>query len=190
MTCEGYVREDGLLEVEGHLVDVKGYDHAYGWRPPVLAGQPIHEMWVRLTFDDGLTIRAIASATDHAPFPTCREIAPNLKRLLGLKIAGGFKQQMRARVGHTEGCTHVVTLLEAMANNAIQTLASRRREQGAEAVLGVFGARDPSRPPLLDTCHSYASYSPVVAERWPQFYRPRSPEPASRADTPPEGDGG
>lgn len=173
LCCEGYSRADGLLEVEGHLVDVKGYEHVYGWRDPLPAGQPIHEMWVRITFDQDLVIREIASATDAAPYPTCRDIAPNLQRLVGLKIAGGFKQEMRKRVGGTEGCTHVVTLIEALANSTIQTLASRLRDQGQEAVMGVFGARDRERPPLIDTCHSYASDSPVVARLWPHLHRPR-----------------
>jgi hypothetical protein len=167
VSCEGYSRSDGLLEVEGHLVDVKAYEHVYGWRDPLPAGQPIHEMWIRMTFDQDLVIRAIASVTDAAPYPMCRDVAPNLQRLVGLKIAGGFKQEMRRRVGGTEGCTHVVTLLEALANNAIQTLASQLRDQGQDAVLGAFRARDPQRPPLIDTCYSYASDSPVVARLWP-----------------------
>jgi hypothetical protein len=179
VVCEGHDREDGLLEVEGRLTDVKGYVHGYGWRDPVPAGEPIHEMWVRIRFDTQLLIHAIESSTDSAPYPTCREIAPNLQRLVGLRIAGGFKDEMRKRVGHTEGCTHVVTLIEALANAAIQALASKLRDQGQESVLNAFGARDPSRPPLIDTCHTYAADSPVVAKLWPQFHRPRGEEPTS-----------
>ena len=26
VTCEGYSRADGLMDIEGHLVDVRGYD--------------------------------------------------------------------------------------------------------------------------------------------------------------------
>jgi hypothetical protein len=176
LSCEGYLREDGMLEVEGHLRDSKGHDHTYGWRPCVPAGEPIHEMWVRMTLDAELTILAIAASVDAAPYPTCPHIVPNLGRLVGLKVAGGFKQQLRERVGGTQGCTHVVTLLEAMANNAVQTAASSVRERGPEAIIDSFSVRDRSKHPLLNTCFSYAAESLVVAKLWPHLHRPKSDE--------------
>ncbi|HEY2403159.1 MAG TPA: DUF2889 domain-containing protein [Steroidobacteraceae bacterium] len=181
ITCDGYVREDGLLDIEGRLLDQRGYDMGNDWRGVVKAGEPAHEMWVRLTIDDGLIIRAVESVTDAAPFPTCREIAPNMQRLVGLKIAGGFKQEMRVRVGNTQGCTHVVALLEVIANVAIQAMAGKRREQDRESVLDIFNTRDASntgiasRPALIDSCHSYAADGPVVQRMWPMHYRPRKP---------------
>lgn len=176
LSCEGYVREDGLLEVEGHLRDSKGHDHTYGWRAAVPAGAAIHEMRVRMTLDAELTILATVASVDAAPYPTCPHIVPNLERLVGLKVAGGFKQQLRERVGGTQGCTHVVTLIEAMANNAVQTPASSVRERGQEAILETFGVRDRSKHPLLNTCFSYAAESRVVAKLWPHLHRPRSDE--------------
>jgi hypothetical protein len=173
VTCEGYAREDGLLDIEGHLVDVRGFDLGNDWRGKVKAGKPVHEMWVRLTVDEALVIRAVESVTDSAPFPTCREITPNMQRLVGLTITGGFKKEMRARVGNTEGCTHVVALVEAIAGVAIHALAGKRRHQDRDTVLGTFSARDPSRPALIDTCHSYASDGPIVEKLWPMHYRPR-----------------
>jgi NAD(P)-dependent dehydrogenase (short-subunit alcohol dehydrogenase family) len=174
IVCEGYCREDGSLDVEGHLTDTKGHDHSYGWRPSVAAGEPIHEMWARMTLDAQLTIVSIIASVDAAPYPTCRHVVPNLTRLVGLKVAGGFKQRLREQVGSTEGCTHVVTLLEAMANNAVQTSASSVRERGSEAIIETFGVRDRTKHPLLDTCLSYAAASPVVAKLWPHLHRPRS----------------
>jgi hypothetical protein len=176
LSCEGYVREDGKLEVEGHLRDSKGHEHAYGWRPAVPPGGPIHEMWVRITLDAALTILAIAASVDAAPYPTCPQIVPNLERLVGLQVAGGFKQRLRELVGGTAGCTHVLTLLEAMANNAVQTSASSVRDRGQEAILETFGVRDRSKHPLLNTCFSYAAQSPVVARLWPHLHRPSSDE--------------
>ncbi|MFO1427028.1 MAG: DUF2889 domain-containing protein [Steroidobacteraceae bacterium] len=169
--CRGYSRADGLIEVEGQLVDTKGHEHAYGWRDPVPAGSPIHDMRVRIAFDEQLVIREIHESTDSAPFPICRAIAPNLQRLVGVRIAGGFKKEMRARVGRTDGCTHVVTLIDALADAAVQALASHVRERGKDAVVGVYGVRDPNRPPLIDSCHAYAATSPVVESKWPEYYR-------------------
>lgn len=177
ITCEGFRREDGLLEIEGRLVDTRGYVHDYGWRPPIPQGGAIHEMLVRMTLDGEGKIVAIVAVTEAAPYPTCREVAPNLARLIGLKIAGGFKQAMRDRVGRTAGCTHVVTLLEAMANNAVQTMAASVKGDGAHAVIDRFGVRDRSRHPLLDTCHTYAADGPIVAKIWPHLHRPRDGAP-------------
>jgi hypothetical protein len=180
ITCEGHRRADGLFDVEGHLVDTRGYVHEYGSRPPIPPGGPIHEMRVRMTVDSGGRIVAILAATDSAPYlAICREVVPNLERLVGLKIAGGFKQAMRERVGSTDGCTHIVTLLEAMANNAVQTLAASVREQGSGAVYARFGLRDQTRHPLLDTCHTYAASSPVVASLWPEHHRPAAADAAA-----------
>jgi hypothetical protein len=174
IVCRGYLRDDGLLDVEGQLVDTKGYDHNYGARPTVPAGQPIHEMWVRLTIDTGFTIHAVTAATDAAPYAMCRDVIPYLQRLVGLKILAGFKQEMRKRVGHIEGCTHIVALLEMMANNAVQTVAGSQRNKGQDAIHATYGARDRSKPALIDTCHTYAAHSPIVEKLWPQFFKPNN----------------
>ena len=60
---EGYKRADGLWDIEGHITDVKSHDNAMktGVRR---AGQPIHEMWIRLTIDRHLNILAAAASSD------------------------------------------------------------------------------------------------------------------------------
>ena len=52
---EGYKRADGLWDIEAHLTDVKSHDNPMkaGVRR---AGQPIHEMWLRLTIDRHFTV--------------------------------------------------------------------------------------------------------------------------------------
>ena len=47
---EGYKRADGLWDIEAHLTDVKNHDYKLktGVRR---AGQPIHDMWLRITVD-------------------------------------------------------------------------------------------------------------------------------------------
>jgi len=173
ITCEGFARADGLLEIEGHLVDQRSFDQGNEWRT-VKAGGPIHDMWMRLTIDQNLVIRAVESTTDSAPYPSCREVTPNFQRLVGLGISGGFKQEMRSRVGHTAGCTHIVVLLDVLAGVAVQTIAAIRFKTGSGDALEVFGARDRTKPPLIDSCYSYAADGPVVRRLWPAHYRPPS----------------
>jgi len=173
ITCNGYLREDGLIDVEGHLVDARAYDTRNDWRGAVPKGRPVHEMWVRLTVDDQLTVRSAIAATDQAPYPMCREILPNLERLVGLSVTGGFKKQVRGRIGGTAGCTHILALIDAMSNVAIHAVAGKRRDQGRDTMLGTYGTRSGAVHPLVGSCHSYAADSPIVAKLWPDSYRPR-----------------
>jgi hypothetical protein len=58
ITYEGWQRNDGLFDIEGHLIDMKDQDTTLlsGVRP---AGEAIHDMWVRVTIDRAFTIRYI-----------------------------------------------------------------------------------------------------------------------------------
>ena len=80
----GYKREDGLYDIEGHLVDSKGYDFkvAAGVRH---AGEPVHDMWLRITVDRELKIVDAAAAMDAMPYVDhCNQIVPAYKLLIGL----------------------------------------------------------------------------------------------------------
>ena len=62
MIYEGFRRDDGLFDIEGHLTDVKDHDYALltGVRA---AGDPVHDMWARVTIDRDFVIRAVATST-------------------------------------------------------------------------------------------------------------------------------
>lgn len=169
--CHGYLREDGLLDVDGRLVDARGYDTRGDWRGEVPKGSPVHEMHVRLTFDDQLVIREVAAATEASPYLRCLEPLASLQRLVGLSVTGGFKKEVRQRIGGTQGCTHVVALLDAMSNVAVHALAGKRRNDGLQNMLNTYGTRSGAHP-LVGSCHTYAADSPVVARLWPEHYRP------------------
>jgi Protein of unknown function (DUF2889) len=171
--CEGYSREDGLLDVEGRLVDVRGFDMPRDWRDEVRAGQPIHDMSVRLSVDDNLLIHAVESVTDASPFPTCTEVTPNMQRLVGLTIGGGFKKRMQQLVGSTEGCTHIMTLLETLLGVAVHAVSGKHREKGMVEFWSNWGQRGSSPPALIGSCHSYAADSSNVQRLFPLHYKPR-----------------
>lgn len=164
VTCHGYRRDDGLWDIEGHLIDVKTYDFDNHHRGEVKAGEPVHEMRLRLSIDDDMVIRQAEAATEHAPYAMCPDITPRFALLEGLRIGPGFHREVNNRVGGVKGCTHLVELLRPLATAAYQTLVARRRTREAD--------RDaPARRPMfLDTCHAHASDSPEVKRRWPAFY--------------------
>ena len=56
-----------MFDLEGHLTDVKDHDYALltGVRP---AGDPVHDMWARLTVGRDYIVRAIEVRTDGMPY--------------------------------------------------------------------------------------------------------------------------
>ncbi len=170
--CRGFLREDGLWDIEGHLTDIKTYGFESEWRGMVEPGEPVHEMRVRVTVDDSLIIRDIEAVTDKSPFPVCPAIAPNFRRLLGLSMRAGFLSKVRERLGGVEGCTHLVELMGPIATTAFQTIYPYRhrltREEGAQPAPHPAKTRD--QPRLIDTCHALKSDGEVVKQLWPEFY--------------------
>lgn len=168
--CRGYRREDGLWEVEGHLRDTKTYDFENRQRGRVAAGEAVHDMWLRLTYDDDMVIHEVEAATDDSPFATCPGITPVYAKLKGVKIAPGFTMRVRDMFGGVAGCTHLTELLGPVATTAFQTMAIRR-EARKDANQTEDKPKPPRKPPrILDTCHALASDGPVVQQIWPEFY--------------------
>ena len=66
---QGFLREDGLLDVDARLVDTKPYTFANDDSDEIPAGRPLHEMLVRMTVDDRLNIVACEAVTLHSPIP-------------------------------------------------------------------------------------------------------------------------
>jgi hypothetical protein len=178
VTCQGFFREDGLWDIEGHITDEKSYEHANEWRGPPKPGEFVHDMSIRLTIDRKFNIVDVEAVTDKSPYSMCGDITPNFKKLIGLRIGGGFHREARARLGGVQGCTHIVELLGPVATTAFQTVASRkaqdldrahRAKAGTPSRTGVAPA-PPRKPYMLDTCHTWASDSDVTRRWVPHFY--------------------
>ena len=184
--CRGYRRADGLWDIEGHLVDVKTYPFGNAYRGVIEPGVPLHDMWLRLTVDDGLTIIAAEAAMDHVPYHICGDITPAFGVLAGQKIGAGFTRRTKQLLGGTKGCTHLVELLGPVATTAFQTIYPiLARERGELPTQDETVAPRRVRPALLDTCHTYATDSEVVRMHWPDFYTGDQTEPgAADTDTP------
>ena len=124
------------------------------------AGEPLHDMWVRLTLDDDLQVVDIEVATEAGPFQICPDIAPAFQVMKGERIQPGWHQRIKMLLGGVKGCIHLSEMLGAMGTVAYQTTYSRRqRAPGAK-----------QRPPV-DSCHALAADGELVKRYWPQFYR-------------------
>ena len=124
--CRGYRRADGLWDIEGHLTDTKTYGFGNSFRGEIGPGEPIHDMWLRLTLDDDLTVINAEAATVAGPFAVCPAITPAFAKLEGLKVGPGWRRAVQARLGGVQGCTHLVELLGPLATTAYQTIHAWR----------------------------------------------------------------
>ncbi len=165
VTCHGYQREDGLLDIEGRIVDTKPYRFENrdrgGW---IEADEPLHDMSIRLTINAELEVVDVDAVIDASPFNYCKSVVSVARNLIGLRIAPGWTQKSKLAMGANRGCTHLTELLGPVATTAIQTLASTRYKNGRRVT-----KRSANR--FLNTCHSYADDSPVVKLHWPEQYR-------------------
>lgn len=155
----GYLRADGLYDIEGHLTDVKTRDMTLtvGVRK---AGEPIHEMWLRITIDKRLNIVAAEAQSDAMPYPGhCDKITPKYQQLVGLSLLPGFTAKVRDIFGGVEGCTHITELIGKVATTAYQTLA------------GEVKLPEHMKPFQLDKCHALVTDGPAVAKYYPRWHR-------------------
>ena len=178
----GYRRVDGLYDIEAHLTDCKTFGQTNFDRGYIEAGEPIHDMWMRLTLDDTMHIRAVEAVSDKTPYRLCPTAAPNFTRLVGMQIRPGFLRDATQKVGGTVGCTHLRELLQQMATTAFQTInaAKARHELAVEGVKDdtpgsdVLDRRitekwDGGRK-ILNTCLAYDEKGPLVQRRWPHLF--------------------
>jgi hypothetical protein len=162
ITCKGYQREDGLFDIEGHITDVKTSPVPNEWRGELKPGDPIHEMWIRLTIDIDFLVHEAEAVSDNTPFEICPAAAANFAALKGLRIGAGWNKAVKQRIGRTESCTHIAELAGVLGTVAFQTLWPVRLKQKK-------GDPD-AKPPLLDTCHAFRSEGPVVKRFFPKHY--------------------
>ncbi len=164
ISCRGFQRPDGLFDLEAHLVDSKHYAFHNRARGEVQAGEPVHEMWLRITIDETLVIHAVEAVTDAGPFQICPAVVPRFQALVGCRIGRGWSRTVRGHLGGVKGCTHLVELLQPLATTAYQTLTKVRRLRAAK------GDDESKRPAVIDTCHAFAADGAVVQRQWPQHY--------------------
>jgi len=164
-----YSRGDGLWEVDARLTDIKTHDAQLvsGTRA---AGQPIHDLLLRLVVDCRFEILQAGSESRATPYPGhCDRSLPGepgdrYAALVGLNLMRDFRRTMRERVGGTAGCTHLSELAQVLPTAVVQAFAGEvidNRGDGEGAV----------RPFQLDRCHALASDGEAVRLFYPRWLR-------------------
>jgi hypothetical protein len=169
---KAYARDDGLYDVEAHLIDRKPFDFHHSGRPdPLPAGVPLHDLWVRLTVDEEYVIQDIEAASDATPYPLCKEATAALGVLLGARISKGWSSLVKERLPGATACTHLRDVLIPLATTMMQGI---RALKGAPSqTLDANG-----KPANLNRCYAYADHRDVVKRMWPEHFKPQSPRDA------------
>ena len=160
VSYEGFERSDGLFDIDARISDTKDHDY------PLLAGlrragEPIHEMRVRVTIDRAFNIHAIEAQTDVMPYPgSCSRIGPSYGKLVGANLVNGFRKRLHELMGGVQGCTHITELLAYLPTAAVQTFAGLQREDDGM-----------QKPFQLDRCHALETSTDTVRKFYPKWYR-------------------
>jgi hypothetical protein len=166
---EGFLRDDGLWDIDCELSDTKGIPIQMHERGLLPAGEPVHLLRVRLTLDDNLTIRAVQSAADKVPFGECRIAADApMQKLVGLTMGLGWRKAIEGAIGGVGGCTHLRELVFNAATAAFQMIPMYRATQGGQREVIPAGGKPPF---YMGQCMTWAFDGPVVQRHAPQFYR-------------------
>jgi len=163
---EGFLREDGLIELDARLADVKDQDYeiASGLRK---AGEPVHDLRLRITVNRRFEIVDALAVSHRVPYPGgCETIAPVYKRLIGLSLVQGFRRSVGDLFGEVRGCSHLTELLQSLPTAAIQTFATFTRDN----------ADSEEKPFQLDRCHALETNSPTVRQYYLRWYRGGRPD--------------
>jgi hypothetical protein len=157
---DAYAREDGLWDLDAHITDIKTHDvtSASGTRP---AGQPVHDLWLRLTIDETMTIRDVEAVSDGVPYPGhCDTIGPAYRAMIGLNLLKGLRHELKHKLGGIAGCTHLTELAQILPTAAVQAFAG--------SVIPVSNDAK-TKPFQLDRCHALRTDGTAVAKYYPRW---------------------
>lgn len=119
-----WLLEDGCLEIESRLLDTKAYDTTVGFDRELPAGEPLHDMTIRILLGADTLIRDIELRMDSTPFDICPEVIVRFESLRGASMGKGWNMMLSRRFAGIGGCRHLVDLLRGMGTVAFQSMSS------------------------------------------------------------------
>ncbi len=168
-------REDELWDIEATLRDVKTQNAPLpsGERK---AGDPMHDMLLCLTVDQGFNVVASKAYSRRNPYPGhCEGAAAGYDKLVGLNLIKGFRKAVRERLGAVLGCTHISELSQFLPTAAIQAFAGE--SDTFASIKSVLA--DPRAEPepddkhfQIDRCNAMRSDGPAVQLYFPKWFKP------------------
>lgn len=149
--CNGYLREDGLWDLEVILNDTKTYSFPNEYRQTIAAGEPLHGMFLRVAVDINLVIHEVEVRMEHTPYQNCADIESRYQQLVGATIKPGFNRKVKELFRAENGCTHINEMWSIIGTLAFQTtFPARYRSSSDQVVTGMVGM-----------CHMHANLDKV-----------------------------
>ena len=161
ISCNGFVREDGLYDIEAEITDNKTYAFPTSFRGDVTPDMFVHHMKVRVTINPELEVVAAEAVTVAGPYAICPTANDVFDSLVGLTIGPGWRRRVTAAIGGRHGCTHITELMGTIGTIAFQTrYAEEARKRRAR--LGIDGLessaqQEGSASVLANSCVAYAT---------------------------------
>ena len=134
-------------------------------RTPPPSGEPpegqmvlVHDLVARIYVQGpDLTIVAVEAEMPHIPRDMCREVLPDIQRLVGIKIISGYTQKVKDLIGDVKGCSHLTHLFIVLGPAAVQGYwAAYGRQPGARSLANPAVAR------VIDSCRVWRRDGPLV----------------------------
>jgi hypothetical protein len=164
MDVQIFSRGNGLWEVDARISDVRNAETRMA-RGILPAGEPIHEMLLRLVVDEQFNIVEAGAETLAMPYPgSCETYGDIYGRLVGLNLMQGFRHAVKERLGGNQACTHITELAQVLPTAVVQAFAGE--------VIDVRGdAESAAQPFQIDRCHALRSDGVAVKTYYPRWYR-------------------
>ena len=162
ISCNGFVREDGMYDIEAELTDNKTYPFPTEFRGDVTPDQFVHHMKVRVTVDRKMTVHAAEAITIAGPYAVCPTANDVFDGLVGLTIGPGWRRRVTAAIGGRHGCTHITELMGIVGTIAYQTRYGEdaRKSRITVGGTGMETTRSRSREQasvMANSCVAYAT---------------------------------
>ena len=162
ISCNGFVREDGLYDIEAELTDNKTYSFPTEFRGDVTPDQFIHHMKVRVTVDRDMKVHTAEALTISGPYAICPKANDVFDSLVGLTIGPGWRRCVIDTIGGRNGCTHITELMGVVGTIAYQTRngeeTRRRRLRVSATGMETAKSRSEKRASVLaNSCIAYAT---------------------------------
>jgi hypothetical protein len=152
-----YEGGSNTIIVEGSLED-KRFCDSYMFSGEIRPPYTVHRMIIRMELKlPDLTILDIEVEMPTVPHEACIDVLECLAPLKGMRIAAGFTSKVRRLVDRTRACTHLLTLVAAMAPAAFQGAWSARIREPLDPEIYAK-----MMDKLTNTCWSWREDGPLV----------------------------
>jgi len=158
MDIATYTWDDEHILLVGEFKEQRyvGYNNHYG--EEIHAGV-YHHMKIELLINiRTMTIVDLFVALPQVPREECPAMVASLEPIKGLSIARGFSTKIRKLVGGRRGCTHLVSLLLAMAPAALQGTWINKSYKGIPPTESAVGMENY----LIDSCYAWRQGGPLA----------------------------